>query len=411
MTLVAPYGLTKAVQIFRSMTKDGGHIVARSKVARYATTAHQTAVGLVPGEVAGHRSLSGCAAPSSRMVQQPSSKRARWLVVQLASKLGSLAKRVAVIPSNLAPKSWRPEVPIRSWHPSRSDPVTLRTLFLSDLHLGNVGSRADMLLEFLQGHPAEIYYLVGDILDLWLPFGTEWGAAHQGVIDHFQKRQRDGASVVFVRGNHDPDPAGTPAHKRLPAVPVNRVIHQTADGRRYLVLHGEGEDFGSFRMAWLETIGIAADQVLRRIDRAVVAKAAGLGMTASGVMPRMMLALNTLLYARRSHEERLVALARKEGLNGVICGHFHLPALHSRHGQVYANCGDWLDNFTALAEDHSGKLCLLKAATAAARREMRVGMPPPIGVVLANLLRWGFDLGGAPVTAPEAAPKVKVIPE
>ena len=59
------------------------------------------------------------------------------------------------------------------------------------------------------------------------------------------------------------------------------------------------------------------------------------------------------------YEARLIARAKRAGCDGVICGHFHKPALHDHHGLTYANCGDWVDSFTALAEDADGRLSLL----------------------------------------------------
>ena len=251
--------------------------------------------------------------------------------------------------------------------PTSPSPVRLRTLFLSDLHLGNAGSRADLVLAFLQAHRADAYYLVGDILDLSLPFGTTWGDDQQGVIDHLRMRVLAGAMVVFVQGNHDPH--GTvPPQMRLQTAPVQSAVHLAADGRRYLVLHGDSADFGPFQQRWLERIGMAADQVLRRVDHGIAALANWAGLTTTGVMPGLMRALNARLYRQGKHEGQLVQLARNAGLDGVICGHFHLPALHNRHGHIYANCGDWLDNFMALAEDFSGKLALLQAVMPAVQQ-------------------------------------------
>jgi UDP-2,3-diacylglucosamine pyrophosphatase LpxH len=259
---------------------------------------------------------------------------------------------------------------------SSPSPVRLRTLFLSDLHLGNAGSRADLALAFLQAHRADAYYLVGDILDLSLPFGTTWGHAQQGVIDHLLARQRAGAALVFVQGNHDPHQARVPVNMRLDVVPVQRAVHAGADGRTYLVLHGDSADFGPFRRQWLERLGVISDQMLRRVDQGIAALVRGVGWTTTGIMPRLMRALNTRLYRQGNHEGQLVQLARDAGLDGIICGHFHLPALHTRHGQVYANCGDWLDNFVALAEDFSGKLALLQAVMPAVQTS---GMRPVLG--------------------------------
>jgi len=61
-------------------------------------------------------------------------------------------------------------------------------------------------------------------------------------------------------------------------------------------------------------------------------------------------------------EIRLTELARALGQDGVICGHSHQAALHDDHGIIFANCGDWVDSFTAIAEDARGRLSLLQWA-------------------------------------------------
>ena len=43
----------------------------------------------------------------------------------------------------------------------------LRTVFVSDVHLGSRGCRADLLLEFLKSVEVDYLFLVGDINALW----------------------------------------------------------------------------------------------------------------------------------------------------------------------------------------------------------------------------------------------------
>jgi UDP-2,3-diacylglucosamine pyrophosphatase LpxH len=61
-------------------------------------------------------------------------------------------------------------------------------------------------------------------------------------------------------------------------------------------------------------------------------------------------------------EERLTHLAKSGGYDGIICGHFHHPALHNGFGTTSANCGcgDWSGNNTAIVEDFDGHLDLVR---------------------------------------------------
>ena len=239
-------------------------------------------------------------------------------------------------------------------------PVRLhRTLFLSDLHLGALGSRADLILSFLHANRAETYVLVGDVLDLWHPLLPHWTEEAQLVLQHLRDRQADGAVIHYLRGNHDPDPGRAPLDKRLDVVPVESLIHNGKDQRRYLVLHGDVVDARLVRSHVMTRLGSRIDHLLRRLDRGLSVLRRGTPAEARSAIETLLAGVNAMLYRSRSHERRLVEMARQHGADGVICGHFHIADLHDAHGMIYANCGDWLDSMTALAEAHDGALRLL----------------------------------------------------
>lgn len=257
-----------------------------------------------------------------------------------------------------------------------------RTLFLSDLHLGAVGARADLILRFLRRNTADHYVLAGDILDIWHPLLPHWSATHDRVIAHLRQRAAAGARLSYVKGNHDPDPDSAPPALRLPVTPCETLVHEAADGRRYLVVHGDRADRRALRGHLLTRLGSRIDNGLRRFDRSLRRQ-----LTRRPVPPHrrsaiewLLATVNTLSYPDRGHERRLVALSRAQGLDGVICGHFHIAALHAEHGVIYANCGDWMDSFTALAEDGSGRLSLIGGRAALSRAPSRV---PGLGAIRA----------------------------
>lgn len=234
-----------------------------------------------------------------------------------------------------------------------------RGLFLSDLHLGALGSRADLILSFLQHNHAQTYFLVGDILDLWQPLLPHWTDDAQRVLDHLRARQRAGAVIHYLRGNHDPDPSCAPQPKCLEAAALDEVIYVAGDQRTYLVLHGDIVDARVVRSHVMTRLGSRIDHILRRVDRGLSRMRRGTSAEARSTIETLLAGVNSLLYRGRKHERRLVELARRRGVQGVICGHFHIAGLHDDHGLTYANCGDWLDSMTALAEDHDGTLRLL----------------------------------------------------
>lgn len=242
-----------------------------------------------------------------------------------------------------------------------------QTLFLSDLHLGALGGRSDLVLAFLQQNHAETYVLVGDILDLWQPLLPHWSGDDQKVLDHLKARQKAGSVLHYLRGNHDPDPKLVPPEKRLDGAVLDEMVHIARDGRRYLVLHGDVVDGRLIRSHLMTRIGSRIDHGFRVLDRFLSVLSRRTSTRTRTSIEALLSFVNALSYRSRQHEARLIALARKKGVDGVICGHFHIAALHRDHGLIYANCGDWLDSMTALAEAQDGALHLLSArATTAA---------------------------------------------
>ncbi len=244
---------------------------------------------------------------------------------------------------------------------ARPSPRDCRTLFLSDLHLGALGAQSERVLEFLQGYRAETYVLVGDVLDLWQPLLPHWTPEDQAVIDHLNQRKAEGARLIYLRGNHDPHPERAPSRARPDAVVRDRCIHHAADGRRYLVIHGDCVDSRLFRAHVFTRLGSRIDHALRSLDRGLQRLWRQSPGEARSTIETLLVWLSTLSHLSRTHEKRLVDLARAEGLDGVICGHFHLAALHDEHGLAYVNCGDWVDSVSGVVESFDGVLHLLTA--------------------------------------------------
>ncbi|WP_127106547.1 UDP-2,3-diacylglucosamine diphosphatase [Pararhodobacter zhoushanensis] len=246
-------------------------------------------------------------------------------------------------------------------HSSNFSPRVCRTLFVSDLHLGALGAQPARALGFLRAHRAETYVLVGDVLDQWQPLLPHWSADDQAVIDHLNARQAEGAQLIYLRGNHDPYPERAPAGTQPRVAAQDQHVHHAADGKRYLVIHGDKVDARIFRAHAFTRLGSRIDHMLRLLDRGLQRLSRQSPGEAKSSIEALLAWLNTLMHVGRKHERKLVDLARAEGLDGVICGHFHIAGLHRDHGLTYANCGDWVDSATGLIETFDGTLKLVTA--------------------------------------------------
>ncbi|QTF08725.1 UDP-2,3-diacylglucosamine diphosphatase [Brenneria izadpanahii] len=240
-------------------------------------------------------------------------------------------------------------------------PMRYRSLFLSDLHLGSRGCRADKLLAFLRLHEADHIYLVGDTFDFWHRRAVHWTPHHDFIIDLLRRREQQGVKIVRLPGNHDPlSLTGENIHPQLAslAATVGPVIHKAADKRRYLVLHGDCCDFWHGRSYTVSRLGSGIDWYLR--SRQELRRSGRPDGGADEPAPlRLINRVGSILKYRGRIEQRLIALARQNGADGIICGHLHKPALQTRNGIVYANCGDWVSSLSAIAEDTLGRFSLI----------------------------------------------------
>ena len=250
--------------------------------------------------------------------------------------------------------------------PDRNIRFHHRALFLSDLHLGAHGCRADRLLAFLRENSADRLYLVGDILDVWHPLRPRWSPLHDSILDLIRRRMATGMDLVLLAGNHDTALLDVPSP--FPGADAREsVVHRTARGRSFLVVHGDVCDARILRHHLATRIGSRLDGTLRGLNDALKRLRRDLPPDHRSLIERLLSAVNTALAWGAAHERRLVALAQAQGHDGVICGHFHKPALHDRHGLTYVNCGDWVDSLTAIAEDGDGHLRLLSVPAFAAQ--------------------------------------------
>jgi UDP-2,3-diacylglucosamine pyrophosphatase LpxH len=230
-------------------------------------------------------------------------------------------------------------------------PLRVRTLFLSDIHLGTRGCQAERLLDFMRHYESDTIYLVGDIVDGWqLKFGWYWPQSHNDVVQKLLRKGRKGTRVFYIPGNHDEflrDYYGT--HFGGIEV-VEMAVHVGADGKRYLVIHGDLFDVVIRHARWLALLGnhayglaIWLNTYFNRIRRF-------LGLTYWSLSQWAKLKVKNAINFIGEYERTLAAEAGRRGVDGVICGHIHHAVIRTACGIRYINCGDWVESCTAIVE-------------------------------------------------------------
>jgi len=239
-----------------------------------------------------------------------------------------------------------------------------RALFISDVHLGARGCQAELLLDFLRHHDADTIYLVGDIIDGWrLKASWYWPQAHNDVVQKLLRKTRKGARMIYVPGNHDEflrEYYGT----HFGGIEVaERYVHLGADGRRYLVIHGDHFDLVVTQARWLAHLGDYAYTVAIVINRIFnnLRRRFGFGYWSLSQWAKHKVK-NAVNYIGE-FEKTLVIEARRNATDGVICGHIHHATIHKDFGVTYINCGDWVESCTAVAEHPDGRFEIITWTT------------------------------------------------
>ncbi|MFC0266563.1 UDP-2,3-diacylglucosamine diphosphatase [Kushneria aurantia] len=238
----------------------------------------------------------------------------------------------------------------------------VRTLFISDLHLGTPDAQAELLLHLLRRVRPERLYLVGDVFDLIVMKRraiSVFDGQQQRLLRHVLRLARTGCEVIYIPGNHDAA-MRTFCGERFRSVEVMRdAVHVTRDGRRLLISHGDEFDGHYKAPKWKLVVGEIALHSMRRANRWTVHARRRLGRpywSLSAALKRRSTSVKQFADAfRRSALER----AHREGVDGYVGGHIHIPWFGLSEGVVYCNDGDWVENCTALVEEFDGRLRLV----------------------------------------------------
>ena len=235
----------------------------------------------------------------------------------------------------------------------------VRTAFISDVHLGSRGCRADLLLQFLRSVHMDQLILVGDIVDLWsLRRSFYWPSAHNEVVRTILALARSGTRVVYVPGNHDEEFREF-VGESFGQLEIHRdYVHVAADGRRWLVLHGDEFDNVVKCSRWLAAVGSRVYDWTLELNRHFNSIRRWFGYSYWSLAGYLKHRVRNAMQYVNSFEQAVAHEARRRGVDGVVCGHIHRAGISDFDGLTYCNDGDWVENCSALIEDRSGRMAL-----------------------------------------------------
>ena len=235
-----------------------------------------------------------------------------------------------------------------------------RAVFVSDLHLGTPGCQAGALLDFLKSHPSDYLYLVGDIVDGWqLRRRWYWPQAHNDVVQQLLRSSRQGCRVIYVPGNHDEFAREFVNHHFGGVEVLQEAVHETADGRRLWVVHGDYFDAVVQCAKWLAYLGDNLYEFTLKLNGHLNSLRGRLGLPYWSLSQYLKHKVKTALNYVTDFEVAVAHEARRRGHQGVVCGHIHRAEMREIDGVLYCNDGDWVESRTALVEYFDGRLELV----------------------------------------------------
>jgi UDP-2,3-diacylglucosamine pyrophosphatase LpxH len=235
-----------------------------------------------------------------------------------------------------------------------------RAIFISDVHLGTRGCRAEQLLDFLRWHDADTIYLVGDIVDGWqLRHGWHWPQTHNDVVQKLLRKGRKGARLVYVPGNHDEFLRGYYGRHFGGVEVAPQAIHVGADGRRYIVVHGDQFDLVVRNARWLAFLGDHAYTLALTLNTALNWVRRRLGLPYWSISKWAKTRVKEAVNYIGEFERTLSVEADRHRTDGVICGHIHHAVIRRISDVWYVNCGDWVESCSAAVEHFNGEFEIL----------------------------------------------------
>ncbi|MDJ0807419.1 MAG: UDP-2,3-diacylglucosamine diphosphatase [Gammaproteobacteria bacterium] len=247
--------------------------------------------------------------------------------------------------------------------------LSYESVFISDTHLGLRAARTEYLLDFLKHIECKTLYLVGDIFDIWkMKTGWHWPSINNEIIRRVMEMARQGTRVVYIPGNHD-ELFREYQEFHFTGIDVcMEVIHEARDGRQYLVMHGDEFDCVVMSNKWLAHLGSGAYDLLLWLNRWFNFARRKLGFGYWSLSAYLRHQVKEAVKYIGNYEQAVIHEARERQMDGVICGHIHHAVITDFEGITYANCGDWVESCTALAEETDGSLHLIRWADESLQR-------------------------------------------
>ena len=180
------------------------------------------------------------------------------------------------------------------------------------------------------------------------------------MVQKVLRKARKGTRVIYVAGNHD-EVMRQFLGLAFGGIEIcDEAVHTLADGRRFLVIHGDLYDAVVQYAKWLALVGDQLYTIILKLNRWFNHLRARLGFPYWSLSQYLKHKTKKAVSFMNSFEEAVGRAAKQRGFHGVICGHIHKPVIKAVDGIVYCNDGDWVESLSALVETLEGELKIIE---------------------------------------------------
>ncbi|MDD5151126.1 MAG: UDP-2,3-diacylglucosamine diphosphatase [Flavobacterium sp.] len=237
------------------------------------------------------------------------------------------------------------------------DKIRCKSIFVSDIHLGTVESKAKLLLDSLKQYDFDELYLVGDIIDGWkIKRGWYWHDSHTKLIKKFLKYSKN-KKVVYIAGNHDEFIRDFIAEHNINISGIeiaDEVIYTANNGNKYLITHGDKYDIIIKYHKFVAVLGDIGYELLLRVNHYYNDFRRYYGFGYWSLSKFIKNKVKAAVSFITEFEEVIVDECIKQGVDGVICGHIHFPSNKIIKGIHYMNTGDFVETCSFVIETLGG---------------------------------------------------------
>ena len=232
--------------------------------------------------------------------------------------------------------------------------MKVRTLIVSDIHLGSRYTKAKEVSKLLSYIKCDTLILNGDIIDGWaLKRGGTWKVEDMKCVRTIMKKSKK-TKVFWIKGNHD-DFLEEFIPFRIGNIEIKRdLFYEGINKKTYFVTHGDMFDVFVNDMKWLAKIGSLGYDLALWLNKWYNKWRNWRGLPYFSLSKKIKDSVKMATSFIGEFETFLISHTKALMCGGVICGHIHCAKIESIDGIEYLNSGDWVESMTALIEDHEG---------------------------------------------------------